>query len=191
MSLFSSWDLSIFSPFFPLTFYNWGGGANIYFDLDGIRKKLTSFFLFGVYCLVRAKSPQSCSLQPYRLQPPRLLHPWDSPGKNTGVGCHTLLQGIFLTQELNPHLLCLLPWQAGSLPVDHLGSPIHCLHVFILIPGFKSKRSRKKGAPLRHREVLSLGWGPLPTSVITCVTALRTSQNLAVQWKCAHVKIHR
>ena len=35
----------------------------------------------------------------------RLLCPWDSPGKNTGVGCHTLLQGIFLTQGLNPCLL--------------------------------------------------------------------------------------
>ena len=31
--------------------------------------------------------------------------PWDSPGKNTGVGCHFLLQGIFLTQGSNPHLL--------------------------------------------------------------------------------------
>ena len=31
----------------------------------------------------------------------RLLCPWDSPGKNTGVGCHALLQGIFLTQGLN------------------------------------------------------------------------------------------
>ena len=30
-------------------------------------------------------------------EPTRLLHPWDSPGKNTGVGCHVLLQGIFLT----------------------------------------------------------------------------------------------
>ena len=38
----------------------------------------------------------------------RLLHPWDSPGKNTGVGCHALLQGIFLTQGLNPCLLWLL-----------------------------------------------------------------------------------
>ena len=37
-----------------------------------------------------------------------LLCPWDSPGKNTGAGCHFLLQGIFLTQESNPHLLCLL-----------------------------------------------------------------------------------
>ena len=41
----------------------------------------------------------------------------DSPGKNTGVGCHALLQGLFLTQGLNPRLLCLLHWQAGSLPV--------------------------------------------------------------------------
>ncbi|XP_059738085.1 uncharacterized protein [Bos taurus] len=35
---------------------------------------------------------------------PRLLCPWDSPGKNTGVGCHSLLQRIFLTQGLNPGL---------------------------------------------------------------------------------------
>ena len=34
----------------------------------------------------------------------RLLCPWDSPGKNTGVGCHALLQGIFPTQGLNPGL---------------------------------------------------------------------------------------
>ena len=38
-------------------------------------------------------------------QPTRLLCPWKSPGKKTGVGCHSLLQGIFLTQELNPDLL--------------------------------------------------------------------------------------
>ena len=46
----------------------------------------------------------SDSLQPHGLQPTRLLHPWDSPGKNTGVGCHFLLQGIFLTQGSNPGL---------------------------------------------------------------------------------------
>ena len=38
----------------------------------------------------------------------RLLLPWDSPGKNTEVGFHALLQGIFLSQGLNPHLLWLL-----------------------------------------------------------------------------------
>ena len=44
-------------------------------------------------------------LQPHRLQPTELLCPWDSPGKKTEVGCHFLLQGIFLTQGSNPCLL--------------------------------------------------------------------------------------
>ena len=43
----------------------------------------------------------------------RFLCPWDSPGKNTGVDCYALLQGIFPTWELNPYLLCLLHWQVG------------------------------------------------------------------------------
>ena len=47
----------------------------------------------------------------------------DSPGKNTGVGCHALLQGIFPTQGSNPHLLGLLHWQAGSLPLVQPGKP--------------------------------------------------------------------
>ena len=54
----------------------------------------------------------SKSVRPYGLQPARLICPWDSPGKNTGVGCHALLQVIFLTQGSNPHLLYLLHWQA-------------------------------------------------------------------------------
>ena len=40
-------------------------------------------------------------------QSTRLLWPWSSPGKNTGVGCHFLLQGIFPTQGSNPRLLCV------------------------------------------------------------------------------------
>ena len=44
-------------------------------------------------------------LWPSGLQPTRLLCPWDSPGKNTGVGYHALLRGIFPTQGLNPGLL--------------------------------------------------------------------------------------
>ena len=46
----------------------------------------------------------SNSLQPHGLSPTRLLHPWDFPGKNTGVGCHFLLQGSFLIQGSNPGL---------------------------------------------------------------------------------------
>ena len=44
-------------------------------------------------------------LQVHGLQPARLLCPWDFPGKNTGVGCHFLLQGIFPTQRSNTGLL--------------------------------------------------------------------------------------
>ena len=45
---------------------------------------------------------QSCPLRPHGLQPATLLCPWNSLGKNTGVGSHSLLQGIFPTQVLNP-----------------------------------------------------------------------------------------
>ena len=45
------------------------------------------------------------SLQPHGLDSVRFLCPWDSPGKNTRVGCHSLLQGIFLTQGSYPDLL--------------------------------------------------------------------------------------
>ena len=54
----------------------------------------------------------------------QLLCPWDSPGKDTGMGCHFLLLGTFLTQGLNLHFLCLLYWQADSLPLSHLWSHI-------------------------------------------------------------------
>ena len=51
-----------------------------------------------------SRSVVSDPQRPHGLQPTRLLHPWDSPGKNTGVGCHFLLQGIFPTQGSNPGL---------------------------------------------------------------------------------------
>ena len=57
------------------------------------------------------------SLQPYGLQTIRLLCPWNPPGKNTGVGSHDLLQGIFPTQGSNQCFLCFLHRQAGSLPL--------------------------------------------------------------------------
>ena len=64
-------------------------------------------------------SVASDSLRPYGLQPVRLLCPWDFPGKNTGVGCHFLLQGIFLTEGSNP---CLLHWQPISSLLIYRGS---------------------------------------------------------------------
>ena len=58
--------------------------------------------------------------------------PWNSPGKNTGAGSHFLFQGIFPTQGLN---LCLLHWQADSLPLCHLGNIYMyvCVYIYIYI----------------------------------------------------------
>ena len=97
-------------------------------------KESASFFLHAVNPQGTPKtiwdSLHACSvsqahltLQPHGLWPARLLCPWDSPGKNTEGGCHFLLQGIFPTQGLNPHLQCLLLWQADSLPLSSLGIP--------------------------------------------------------------------
>ena len=65
-------------------------------------------------------SVMSDSLGPHGLYPIRFLHPWDSPGKNTGVGCHFLLQGIFQTQGSNPGLLHR---RQTLYPLSHQGSP--------------------------------------------------------------------
>ena len=54
------------------------------------------------------------------LYPARVLCPWDSPGKNTGVCCHFLLQGIFPTQESN---LGLLPCRQTLYQLSYEGSP--------------------------------------------------------------------
>ena len=79
-------------------------------------------------------SVMSDSLWPHGLLPARPLCPWDSPGKNTGVGCHALLQGIFLTQGLNSYLLCLLtstspgkPWLENSTLLFHFHFHHDCL----------------------------------------------------------------
>ena len=52
----------------------------------------------------------------------RLLWPWDSPGKNTGVGCHGLLQGIFQFRD-QTHVTYVSCIDRGSLPLANLGSP--------------------------------------------------------------------
>ena len=62
----------------------------------------------------------SDSLQSHGLQPTRLLCPWDSPGKNTGMGCNSLLQGIFPSRGLNPGLFAV---QADSLPSEPPSKP--------------------------------------------------------------------
>ena len=79
--------------------------------------KMLEIFYISFVLVCSVASIVFDSLRSYGLQPTMLLCPWDSPGKNTKVGCHFLLQGIFLTQGSNLHFLCLLNWQVGTLPL--------------------------------------------------------------------------
>ena len=73
-----------------------------------------------------SRSVVSDSLWRHRTYPTRLLCPWHSPGKNTGVDCHPLLQRIFLTQELNPGLLHC---RQILYYLNHKGSPVSITEV--------------------------------------------------------------
>ena len=68
----------------------------------------------------------SDSVQPHGLWLTRLLSPWDSPGNNTEVGCHFLLQCIFPTQWLN---LGLLHCRKTLYHLSHQGSPEDCFGI--------------------------------------------------------------
>jgi len=71
-------------------------------------------YIYVYLCVCAFSVTQSCSTicDPMGCSLPGSSVHGDSPGKNTGVGCHFLLQGIFPTQELNPHFL---HWQVDSL----------------------------------------------------------------------------
>ena len=77
-------------------------------------------------CPVASVTPDSLRLS--GLEPDCFLCPWDSPDKNTGVGCRACLQGIFPTQGSN---LGLLQRQVGSLPLAPPGKP--CVRYTVLL----------------------------------------------------------
>ena len=79
-------------------------GSQVQWEVEALRKRL---FLS---CFVTKLCPTLCDPTDY--SPPG-SSPWDFPGKNTGGGCHFLLQGIFSTQGLNP---CLLHWLSSKEP---------------------------------------------------------------------------
>ena len=124
------WQLTFFHPFLTLSFgsktklwpaFNeWAAELHylegrsfsiIYLEFFymGYFYLLLQLFIQSLACLLSC-SVVSDSLWPYELQPARLLSPWDFSGRNTGVGCHALLQGIFPTQGSNSwfqfHLDC-------------------------------------------------------------------------------------
>ena len=73
--------------------------------------------------LLLSRSVMSDSVRPQRRQPTRLPHPWDSPGKNTGVGCHFLLQWVKVKSESEVAQSCLT--LRDSVDCSLPGSSVH------------------------------------------------------------------
>ena len=74
------------------------------YDFQNMKDYIRVSYMWTVWkCVSSSVVPDS--LWPYGLQSNRLLCPWDFPGKDTGIVCHFLLQGIFPTQGSNPGLL--------------------------------------------------------------------------------------
>ena len=88
----------------------------------GMCSSCISFLLLAA--TAAAKSLQSCpTLRPHRQQPTRLPCPWDSPGKNTGVGCHFLLQCMKVKSQSEVAQSC--PTLSNSMDCSLPGSSIH------------------------------------------------------------------
>ena len=69
------------------------------FDYNTLPESLKRSNAKEYHCCCEVASVVSDSVRPQRWQPTRLCHPWDSPGKNTGMGCHFLLQCMKVKSE--------------------------------------------------------------------------------------------
>ena len=77
-------------------------------------------------CRCQVASVVSDSVRPHGLQPTRFLHPWDSPGKNTGVGCHFLLQCMKVESESEVTQSCLESESEVTQSCLTLSDPMDC-----------------------------------------------------------------
>ena len=138
---------------------------------------------------------ESLESRPTLCNSTRLLCLWESPGKNTGVGCHFLLLGIFPIQRLNPGLLHLLHGPPGSLPLVPLGKPLsHVRYIHILcnqIPEHFSSVNAESLFPLNNNSFFFL------FQFLASIILLLVSMNLmtlepSLKWnhtivlKCSH-----
>ena len=89
-------------------------------SMQDFKHDLTSM---GCCCCCCVASVVSDSVRPHRRQPTRLPHPWDSPGKNTGVGCHCLLQCMKVKSESKVTQSC--PTLSDPMDCSPPGSSIH------------------------------------------------------------------
>ena len=103
-----------------------------------------------IQTIYESRSVESDSLWPRGLEPARLLCPWTSPGKNTGVGSHSLLQGIFSAQGWNlglPHCWWILHHLGHQRSSDNLETGVSAQ--------WDPKESTKNKRPIKNgREIL-------------------------------------
>ena len=130
------WALSLLGSIPP---HSPGSAALLWAVLLACILSWVAHWLNGLHWTIKATcvltSALSGSLWPHALQPARLLYPWGSPSMNAGVGCHALLQRIFLAQGSNPCFLRLLQWQVGSLPLAPPRKPhIESIHPLTVCP---------------------------------------------------------
>ena len=120
------WCLLLLGVYFHLiALYSVGNNELLEFQAQTVRNGKNKFVRryekdTGCDLLLQEGEVLVAQLCPTLCGPTRLLCPWDSPGKNTGLGCHSLLQGIFLTQGLNPGLL---HWREIIYHLNHQESP--------------------------------------------------------------------
>ena len=94
---------------------------NFFFLFESAQMILFAYGFAAACCLVA--SVVSDSVRPHRQQPTRLRHPWDSPGKNTGVGCHFLLQCMKVKSESEDAQL--YPTLSDPMDCSLPGSSVH------------------------------------------------------------------
>ena len=100
-----------------------------------------------------SRSIMSASLRHHGLQPPRLLCPRNSPGKDSAVHCHALLQGIFPTQGSNPGLLHC---REILYQLSYHGSPYTCIPMNNCMVTFSQGCQKKKPLVRTHGQGILL-----------------------------------
>ena len=95
-----------------------------YLSIFALSVDFELYILIAAAAAAAAKLLQSClTVRPQRRQPTRLPHPWDSPGKDTGVGCHFLLQCIKVKSESEVAQSC--PTLSDPMDCSPPGSSVH------------------------------------------------------------------
>ena len=121
----------------------------------------------------------SDSVRPHRRQPTRLPHPWDSPGKNTGVGCQFLLQCMKVKSESQVAQSCLTP-----------GDPMDCGPPGSSVHGILQARALEWGAIAFSRFAYYLSLMALQQCISHCnhgASLDHTTVSTGVTWASRHL----